>query len=506
MATEEQILPSDFYASKENDRKQYEDRAKLISNLTLPYIIREESDTGTTSMTDSSNQSYGGRLINTLKAKMGMALLPPSSSSFKYVPKPEELAALTGGNKNNIAKVYQVMSNNIAVVNAEIELQQIRTSLFDLITQLLIVGSVLVEKKEKKGVLLHPLMSFVADLDDQGNPVALCFVEKLKVLPEDITPKEIRDEYELYTMAKLDKETKGWVVTQEIEQEIVGTEQTYKDYNELPYRYLGWTWMTGESYHRPYTEDYFQDLEQLDKLAKLLTDGAIIQAKVLLFVNEKGGRTRKDAVADSNNGDIVDGVAEDVSALQIQKNFDFQIPMEREQALQKTLSQAFLMNESVTRDAERVTAQEINFMAQELESSSLAGIYSKLSLQWSKWIVQQIQRELGIKFEAIEVEILTGLDALGRSQEAQKLDAFVQRMVGLEMKHWLHEDELANRYAAFENVNSTNLLKTPKEVEAELAKMKAAQAQQMGDEAANTSAGQTAGANAANAVAGQPQQ
>ena len=114
---DEVILPSDFYSEKKNDRKQYEDRAKLIAKLTLPYVIREESDTGTTSMTDSSNQSYGGRLINTLKAKMGMALLPPTASSFKYVPKPEELAALTGGNKNNIAKVYQVMSNNYLIIN-----------------------------------------------------------------------------------------------------------------------------------------------------------------------------------------------------------------------------------------------------------------------------------------------------------------------------------------------------------------------------------------------------
>ena len=503
---EDVLLPSEFYSSKKNDRKQYEDRAKLIAKLTLPYVIREESDTGTTAMTDSSNQSYGGRLINTLKAKMGMALMPPSTSSFRYVPKPEELAALTGGNKNNIAKVYEAMSNNIAVVNAEMELQQIRSSLFDIIVQLLVVGSVVVEKKEKVGVKIHPLLSFVADLDDVGMPITMCFIEKLKVLPDDITPKEEKDEYELYTMAKLDKDTGSWVVTQEIEQEIVGQEKSYKDYAELPYRYLGWTWMTGDSYHRPYTEDYYQDLDQLDKLAKLLTDGSIIQAKVLLFVNEKGGRTRKDAVTGSINGDVVDGVADDVSALQIQKNFDFQVPMEREQQLQKTLSQAYLMNESVTRDAERVTAQEIQFMAQELESSSLAGIYSKLSLQWSKWIVHQTMLELGIKFESIEVEILTGLDALGRSQEAQKLDAFVQRMVGLEMKHWLHEDELANRYASYESVNTINLLKTPDEVEKEIKAAQAQQAKQMGDEATNVEAGKTAGANAANAMAGQPQQ
>ncbi|RLC29534.1 MAG: hypothetical protein DRH37_07315, partial [Deltaproteobacteria bacterium] len=308
-------LPSEFYSSLESDRSQYEDRAKLIAKLTLPYVIREDSDTGTTAMTDSTSQSYGGRLINTLKAKMGMALLPPSTSSFRYVPKPEELQALTQGSPENIAKVYQALSSNISIVNAEIELQQVRSTLFDLIIQLLVVGSVIVEKKKdgRKGVMIHPLQSFVVDLDSQGYPVQMCFVEKLKRLPKDVTPKEIADEYDLYTMATLDTESDKWIVTQEIQGELVGKEQSYKNYDDLPFRYLGWTWMTGDQYHRPYAEDYYQDLNQLDKLAKLLTDGAIVSAKMLLFVNERGGRTRKDAVADSANGDVIDGVADDVT-------------------------------------------------------------------------------------------------------------------------------------------------------------------------------------------------
>ncbi len=49
-------------------------------------------------------------------------------------------------------------------------------------------------------------------------------------------------------------------------------------------------------------------------------------------------------------------------------------------------------------------------------------------------------------------------------------------------------------------------MKTPAEVEAEMAKMKAQQAQQMGEEAVAQAGGQQAGINGANAVAQQPQQ
>jgi len=482
------MTPSEYYNSKVTDRKIYEDRAKLIAKLTIPYIIREPTDNSTTTMTDTSNQSFGAKLINTLKAKMGMALLPPSTSSFKLEPNPEALAELTGGSADNNAKVAQLISQATDTINKELELQQIRSSLFDIIVEMLIVGAVIVEKKKNSGILLHKLQTFVVDLDPQGQPIKFCIKEVLppESVPDDIQLKdpEAEEDVKLYTQLDLDQQSKKWIMTQELDGEIVGDEKTFKDYDSLPFRYFGWTWITGDDYHRPYTEDYYKDLEQLDKLHKLLVDGSIVAAKTLLFVNERGGRTRKDEVALSNNGDVIDGVADDVTALQLGKNYDFQIPMEMMQDLKKTLSSAFLMNESVTRDAERVTAQEIRFMAQELETSSLSGIYSKLALQWSKWIVEKIMEELNIKFNEIDVKILTGLDALGRNQEAQKLDAVVMRLANLGMAHWLKEDELVNRYMAFEGVNSVNLIKTPAEVDAELKQAQAMQAAQQADLAA----------------------
>jgi len=151
------------------------------------------------------------------------------------------------------------------------------------------------------------------------------------------------------------------------------------------------------------------------------------------------------------------------------------------------------MNESATRDAERVTAAEVQFMAQELETSTLAGIYSKLAVDWSKWIVEHIMGELGVKFEAISVDILTGLDALGRSQESQKLDGYIQRMQALEMMDRLNEAEIATRYAEYDGIDTNALLKTDQEVEAGRKARAAAQAAQMGDEAAATEGGKAAG-------------
>ena len=486
-------MPQEFYSKQKSDRQPYEDRAKLISKLTIPYLIREDTDTGTTQMTTAQTQSYGGRLVNTLKAKMGMALLPPSTSSFRYVPDPIELEALTQGSPDNRAKVYEQISSATTRVNTELEVQQIRNSLFDLIAQLIVVGSVLIEKVKDKGILVHLLQSFVVELDRSGSPIQMCLVEKLKVLPDGVVVKEEKEEYDLYTMLTMDKDTKRWTMVQEIEGEYVGTEKTYKDYDSLPFRYLGWVWMQGDYCHRPYAEDYYADMKQMDELAELLTQGSKIAAKSLLFVNQRGGRTSKEDVAESDNGDIIDGVAEDVTVLQLDKNFDFQVPMEREARLQKGLASAFLMNESVTRDAERVTAKEIEFMARELETSSLAGIYSKLSLQWSKWIIQQIMGELKIKFNSIEVEVITGLDALGRSQENQKLDNYVQKLEATNRGVWLKDEEVVTRWASYDGINTVNLIKSPKEVQQEMKQRQQQAAQAAGQEEMAKATGQGAG-------------
>ena len=275
-------------------------------------------------------------------------------------------------------------------------------------------------------------------------------------------------------MAKYDKDTDKWVVTQDVDGEVVGKEKSYT-YDKLPFRYFGWTWNVGDKYHRPFAEDYYSDMVQLNALSRVNTQGAVIASKTLIMVDQRGNRTKKADVANSGNGDVIDGRADDVTAFQLNKHFDFQVSNEREMEIKRQLQKSFLDTGSVTRDAERVTAQEIRIMAQQLETSTLAGIYSSMSTQWSKWIVEQVMGELGIKFEAIDVSVLTGLDALGRSQETQKLDGFVQRMAQLNMLQYIKNDELISRYASYDGINTVNLIKSPEEIQKE----QQAQQQQM---------------------------
>ena len=498
-------VPSAFYNSNTSDRLPYESRAQAIAEVSLPYVFRADGSDGGTELFKSVSQSFNGRQINNLKAKMGMALLPPATSSFRLKPDALAMVQLFQGNETAIERVRQNLSLNTDAISSEIENQQIRSSLFDMLLQQIVVGSVIVEKNERAGMTIFPLRTFVVKLDSRGEPLAMCIVEKLQKLPEGITPKDEKEEYELYTLLALDKDTNKWIMKQDIDGDAVGVEKTYKDYDALPFRYFGWNWVQGDAYHRPFAEDYYPDMQQVDKLAKLNTEGAVIAAKSVLLVNQRGGRTRKKDLTDAANGAVIDGHADDVTAFQLQKNFDFEVSNSREGIIKRELQANFLDTGSVQRDAERVTAEEIRVMAQQLEASTLAGVYSKMALKWSKWIVTKVMDELNITFDAVDVDVLTGLDALGRSQEAQKQDNFMQRVTSLQLNHWIKENEVLQRYASFDGINTVGLIKTSQEVQTEQKAAQEATAERTLVEEGAKSAGQEAGKAVANPQAGGPQ-
>ena len=124
-------------------------------------------------------------------------------------------------------------------------------------------------------------------------------------------------------------------------------------------------------------EEYLGDLRSLEALTQAIVEGSAAAAKVLFLVRPNG-TTRINTLAKSPNGAIVQGDVNDVSTLQLQKSQDFRIALDTITQVRDRLSFAFLLNSSVQRNAERVTAEEVRFMAQELESA-LSGDYSVLS-------------------------------------------------------------------------------------------------------------------------------
>ena len=136
-----------------------------------------------------------------------------------------------------------------------------------------------------------------------------------------------------------------------------------------------------EDYGRGYVEEFLGDLKSLEGLSQSLVESAAASSKVVFLVRPNAV-TRKKDLSLSRNGDIITGTAEDVSVLQSQKQFDLQVVERMIAKLEERLSFAFLLHTAYTeRQAERVTAQEIRYMAEQLETA-MGGVYSLLSQEF----------------------------------------------------------------------------------------------------------------------------
>ena len=86
-------------------------------------------------------------------------------------------------------------------------------------------------------------------------------------------------------------------------------------------------------------------------------------------------------IAQAENTAIIEGNRTDVSVLQMDKFNDFRVAYQAMQGIEERLSQQFMLQSSIQRNGERVTAEEIRYLAGELEDT-LSGIYSILSQEF----------------------------------------------------------------------------------------------------------------------------
>ena len=132
----------------------------------------------------------------------------------------------------------------------------------------------------------------------------------------------------------------------------------------------------GEDYGRGYVEEFLGDLKSLEGLSQSLVESAAASSKVV-FMIRPNSVTKKRDLALTRNGDIITGSRDDVSVLQTDKQYDLRVVQESIRALEERMSFAFLLHTAIQRDAERVTTQEIRYMAEQLETSM--GVYICLS-------------------------------------------------------------------------------------------------------------------------------
>lgn len=465
-------------------RSPFLDRAREGARLTIPAMMPPSGHSGYTRL-PTPWQALGARCVNHLAAKLLLSLFPPSVPFFKLSIDDFALQRLTG--KPGMRGEVETALNKIErSVQNEIETTAMRPALNEVLKHLVLAGNVLVFMPEEGSIRVYRLDRYVVKRDPMGNLLECVTHEKISALE---VPKEARglipdapkgkvstDDYiDLHTHIR--RVSDGWRIHQELNgQRIPGSEGRYPK-DKCPWLALRLTAIDNEDYGRGLVEEYLGDFKSLEALTKAITQGAAASAKVLFLVKPNGS-TKMRVIANAESGDVKEGNAEDVTTLQVQKHADFSVAKQLRDSMREDLSYAFLLNSAIQRQGERVTAEEIRYMAQELETG-LGGIYSNLSQELQLQLVTLLMTRLekqgrlpALPRKYVKPAITTGIDAIGRGNDRTRLSTFMQDLATVDptgglIQRNVNEPELVKRVGVGNGIDMDGLIKTPDQIAAD---------------------------------------
>lgn len=475
------------------DREVYLKRARECSKLTIPTLIPMEAS-GKNTIFPTPYQGIGARGVNNLASKLLLSLFPPNSPFFAMRVDDftaTELAQEEGAR----AKVDESLGKYERSVMQSIEDSGDRSAHFEALKHLVVAGNVLLYLPKEGGTRVFPLSRYVTLRDPMGRMLETIIEEEMVFasLPEDL--KEIIRETErgaevvndpkavikLYTKFYLEGDKV--LSYQEVEGvRVPGSEGSWPK-DKSPVLALRWTRVDGEDYGRSYVEEYLGDLISLEGLSKALLEGSAASAR-LVFLVRPNGVTRAKDVMSAENGAAVNGQMDDVQALQVGKHADMSVAQQQIATITERLSYAFLMNSAVQRNGERVTAEEVRYMAGELEDA-LGGVYSILSQEYQLPYVMRVidrltrQKKLpSLPKGVAKPTIVTGLEALGRGHDLSKYDLFLKALAPLGpevLQSNMNVGDYITRIGTALGIDLGGLVKTPEQIREE--QMAAQQAQ-----------------------------
>lgn len=480
------------YDALSSGRNQFLQTGVDAAKLTLPYLMKNDGDDSNHKVLITPWQSVGAKGCTTLASKLMLALLPPQTSFFKL--QIDEASILSG-------QIDPRMKSDLDVSFAKIERSVLdsiaasddRVVVHQALRHLVVAGNALIYMDKEK-LKLYPLNRYVVERDGLGNVIEIVTKEKvhkklLKNILDDIEPDPnrvndestgiVRDDVDVYTHITRDNNRFIW--HQEVYDKIIPGSQGKAPLDTTPWLPLRFNTVDNEAYGRGRVEEFMGDLKSLEALSQAIVEGSAAAAKVVFTVSPSS-TTKPSTLAKAGNGAIVQGRPDDIGVVQVGKQGDFGTAFQMIQQFERRLSEAFLI--LTVRQSERTTAEEVRMTQMELEQN-LGGLFSLLTVEF---LVPYLNRKLSVfqKTGAIprlpknmvKPTIVAGVNALGRGQDRESLQMFMQTIaqtMGPEaIAQYINAEEVVKRLAAAQGIDTLNLVKSMQELQAE----QQAQAQQ----------------------------
>lgn len=476
------------YAEGQPIREPYLARARRQSRLTITSLFPESGSTGASDEVIAW-QSANAWFVNNLCAKRVMALFPPGVTFVGLKPSREALRALDEMDEETRGKIKTGIEQGLSAVEQELvdacEEDGDRAKHFDAERHLCVGGNHCLKMMDDDSLQSISLDSYVTWRDKGGKLLEFVIEDGMakSTLPPDIlrmVEDDDEDEQDPNHRSKHDEVvnvyTHGrlrggmWHVYQEVAGMAVdGSDHTWEP-NALPYLFLREIAVKGEHYGRSYCEDYEADLQTLDAFWQILTEGSAAIAR-LVWAAKPGGVTNKRAFQNAQNGETITADPEDITAIRADKGGDYEVAFKVAEAAERRLEKVFLVFSQ--RSGERVTAEEIRRISQELEATQ-GGVYSNqvttYQAPYARLKMAGLQRHGRVRKlpkGSVKVTVLTGDAALGRVVKSQVLREWVATMQALfpdQYIKWVDVQTYAKRDAANVSLDTDGLLRSEDKV------------------------------------------
>lgn len=450
------------------------ERARKASALTIPGLIPLDGQNEHSTF-EQPYQSLGARCVSHLSSALLLALFPPNLPFFRL--NIDELTAKGLG--DDLGETQGKLSVLARVVFSLMEGAQLRPAMIEVLRHLIVAGNVLLFVPEKGPARLFRLDQYVLRRDQTGQLVEAVAHERIypAALDEafrnsvglDPTSEEMVD---LYTYIERVGDEIIW--RQEVKDAVVPESEGRAPLTASPWIALRWLSVPGSDYGRSHVTEYIGDFLSLEDLYKAMVQFAAEAARIIRMVDPNSGIDIEE-LAEAETGDFILGNADRIQTLQLDKSQDWAVMSTLAERLEQRLSAAFLLRTGVTRDAERVTAEEVRLVAQELENV-LGGTYTVLSAELQLPLTRRFLY-VGVRLNrvpelpsTITPSVVTGFDALGRAHGANRIRAWIADLqaAGFDPSALLKGPEVARRLGDSHGVDGLDdLLKTEDDMAAE---------------------------------------
>ncbi len=468
------------WQSMDSKRTAVLDRARRCAELTIPALMPPEGADENSAL-PQPYQSTGADGVNSLANKLATATFPTNIPFVRFDM--TEKARRQFEQQGSVTETEQLLERLERDIVNMVDEGAMRAPIVYKWKLLLVTGNALIYTSDKPlGMKVYPLTNYCVTRDSMGNVLEIVIKEKLAIMaiPEsvkdqvDLKEKKDTDQVDLYTYVyRVDeKENDHWEVKQAVDDvEIPESIGTYP-LDACPWQAARYTEVAGENYGRGFVEEHIGDLSSLENLTAAIVKVAGLAAKVLFFKDPQGNTNVK-IVSEAESGDFIIGRADEITVLQLQKYPDMQIAYQTKNEIEQKLQRAFMMMTSIQRNGERVTAEEIRTMANDIETG-LGGVYSSYTRDFQLNFVNRLlairQKQTGgyLPKDLVKPVIITGMAALGRQSDLAKLQAFMQGIAPFkeELKFYLNVSDYIKRVAMGLGYDTTGLIRPEEEAKA----------------------------------------